>query len=84
MGTMEEYEIVMKDFNQVLEKHGVGEVQNEKRPLSEFPFGSRRLTLSVSTVHDPDWWKLDGIARKRSNQYQRTCQLLCKGTSYHS
>ena len=42
MGTMEEYEIIMKDFNQVLEKHGVGEMQNEKRPLSEFTFGSRR------------------------------------------
>jgi hypothetical protein len=36
MGSMEAYEVVMKDFNQVLEKHGVGEMQKEKRPLSEF------------------------------------------------
>lgn len=36
MGSMEEYEVVMQDFNQVLEKHGVGEMQKEKRPLSEF------------------------------------------------
>jgi hypothetical protein len=36
MGSMEEYEVVMKDFNEVFEKHGVGEMQKEKRPLSEF------------------------------------------------
>jgi hypothetical protein len=36
MGSREEYEVVMKDFNEVFEKHGVGEMQKEKRPLSEF------------------------------------------------
>jgi hypothetical protein len=35
MGSMDEYESVMDDFNEVLEKHGVGEMQKEKRPLSE-------------------------------------------------
>jgi hypothetical protein len=35
MGSMDEYEVVMDDFNRVLEKHAVGEMQKEKRPLSE-------------------------------------------------
>jgi hypothetical protein len=72
MGSMEEYEVVMKDFNQVLEKHGVGEMQKEKRPLSEFlvpgVYGS--LTYSVSTIDDPDWWELDCIAREGPDKYQ--------------
>jgi len=36
MGSMDEYEVMMEGFNQVLEKHGVGEMQKETRPLSEF------------------------------------------------
>jgi hypothetical protein len=70
MGSMDAYEVVMKDFNQVLEKHGVGEMQKEKRPLSEFiqPRVCGSLTYSVSTIDAPDWWELDRIAREGAHK----------------
>jgi hypothetical protein len=63
MGSMEEYEVVMKDFNQVLEKYGVGEMQKEKRPLSEFTSElTESLMPSVSAIDASDWRELDRIA----------------------
>lgn len=35
MGTMEEFNVVMKEFEHVLDKHLVGEMQKESRSLSE-------------------------------------------------
>lgn len=44
MGSIEEYQVVMEEFGQILDKWGVGEMQKERRSLSEseseFEFGS--------------------------------------------
>lgn len=61
MGSEEEYEVVMKEFEDVIRKVGVGEFQRGQRSLSEFAFGNRAmgLTFSVFTIDAQCRWELD-------------------------
>lgn len=81
MGSEEEYEAVMTEFEEVIERRGVGEFQRGQRSLSESDhwIQGNALTPSVFAVDAERWWKLDSTTRKRTAQHQRTCQLLCQG-----
>jgi hypothetical protein len=79
MGSEEEYEVVIKEFEEVVKRRGVGEFNRGQRSLSACSSWPRLTSNSLSTINAQCRWKLDGATGKRAHQYQRACQLLCQG-----